>query len=523
MILAERAARDEERRARLTAEAAVAKAHADRIVLDLELERLRFQLAKARREAFGQSSEAGAKIGQLELALEDIEETIATMQATGEMAAEDIAIDAFTRRKPARRPLPAHLRRVRQVYPSPLACPCCAGRLHKLGEDITETLERIPASWYVIQHVREKFSCRSCEAVTQPPAPSHPIARGRAGPMLLAEIAYGKFCMHLPLHRQSRAFEREGIDIDVSTMADWMGAVSVALKPMAEIIEAHVLAGQRLHVDDTPVPVLAKGKTKTGRLWAVVRDDQPFGGVDPPAAFYIYSPDRGGAHPEAFLVTWSGIMQADAYAGFNRLYEPGRSPGPIIEAGCWAHWRRKFYELAELKKAPVAIEAVKRIDAIFTIERTINGALPSTRQTMREQTIKPLLDDLIAWLRTQRGTLSSKSDTAKAIDYGLKRITAFSRFLGDGRICLSNNAAERAMRCVAMRESLCTPSSSICKHWKRVRIDNATRATFPGHRRFHLLRREVVGPDLMRCAGNNLHGMKDARFDQASYRMVCNA
>ena len=449
MILAERAARDVERDARLTAEAAVAKAHTDRIVLDLELERLRFQLAKARREAFGQSSEAGARIGQFELALEDIEETLAAIEAADEMAT-DTPVAAFARRKPARRPLPAHLPRVQQVYPSPSACPCCAGRLHKLGEDITESLERVPASWYVIQHVREKFSCRSCEAITQPPAPSHPIARGRAGPVLLAEIATAKFCLHLPLHRQSRSFAREGVEIDVSTMADWMGAVSVALKPMVDIIEAYVLGAQRLHVDDTPVPVLAKSKTKTGRLWTAVRDDRPFGGADPPAAFYVYSPDRGGVHPEAFLRTWSGIMQADAYAGFNRLYEPGRLPGTIVEAGCWAHWRRKFYEIAALKKAPIAVEAVTRIDAIFAIDRTVNGSTPSERQAVRDQTIRPLIDALVTWLTGQRRALSPKSETAKAMDYGLKRLPAFTRFLDDGRICLSNNAAERAMRCVAI-------------------------------------------------------------------------
>ena len=365
MILAERAARDVECTARLAAEAAVAQAHTDRIVLDLELERLRFQLAKARREAFGQSSEAGARIGQFELALEDIEVTLAAMEAADTTATPVTTVDGFTRRKPARRPLPDHLPRVRQVYPSPSACLCCGCRLHKLGEDMTESLERVPASWFVIHHVREKFSCRACEAITQPPAPSHPIARGRAGPVLLAEIAFGKFCLHLPLHRQSRTFAREGVEIDVSTMADWMGgagqrlrqaklsgvtgggAVSVALKPMVEVIEAHVLAAQRLHVDNTPVPVLAKGgaaqgprqaklggvgsggKTKTGRLWTVVRDDRPFGGADPPAAFYVYSPDRTGVHPEAFLRTCSGIMQADAYAGFGKLYEPGRLPGTI--------------------------------------------------------------------------------------------------------------------------------------------------------------------------------------------------
>ena len=221
MILAERAAWGVERTARLSAEAAVVKARADCIVLDLELERLRFQLAKARRTAFGQSSEAGTRIGQFELALEDVEVTLAAMRANDEIAAPATPAGAFTRRKPARRPLPEHLPRVRQVYPSPLACPCCAGRLHKLGEDVTESLERVPASWFVIQHVREKFSCRACDAITQPPAPSHPIARGRAGAVLLAEIAFGKFCLHLPLHRQSRAFAREGVEIDVSTSRRW--------------------------------------------------------------------------------------------------------------------------------------------------------------------------------------------------------------------------------------------------------------------------------------------------------------
>jgi transposase len=450
MILAEREAMAAERAARTAAEAAVLQARKDRIVLDLELDRLRFQLAKARRAMFGQSSEHGSKIGQFELALEDIEETIGAAEATAEKEAAKTTVAAFERRKPARRPLPDHLPRERHVYPSLSACACCGGKLHKLGEDITESLERVPARWFVLQHVREKFSCNACDTITQPPAPSHPIARGRAGPVLLAEIAFAKFGLHLPLHRQSVTFAREGVPIDVSTLADWMGAISVTLQPLVDIIQAYVLAAMRLHVDDTPVPVLAKGKTKTGRLWTVVRDDKPFGGADPPAAFYIYSPDRGGVHPQAFLKTWSGIMQADAFAGFNALYETGRSPGPILEAGCWAHWRRKFHELAKLQKAPLAMEAVTRIDAIFARERTINGLAPEARLAVRTEAIAPLVDDLAAWLRRHRGTLSSKAETAKAMDYALKRWPAFTRFLGDGRICLTNNAAERAIRCIAV-------------------------------------------------------------------------
>src|SRR5205823_1305894 len=280
---------------------------------------------------------------------------------------------AFERRKPARRPLPAHLPRERIVYPAPSTCPCCGdSRLRKIGEDVTETLELIPRQWKVIQHVREKFSCRSCEAITQPPAPSHPIARGRAGPGLLAQILFAKYGAHLPLHRQSVIYAREGVTLDVSTLADWVGQAAATLMPLVERIRAHVFAAARLHADDTPVPVLAKGKTRTGRFWTYVRDDRPFAGPDPPAAAFFYSGDRGGEHSERHLAGYAGLMQADAYAGFNRLYAADRKPSPIVEAACWSHARR-FYELAQLKKAPIALEAVQRIDALFAIEREING------------------------------------------------------------------------------------------------------------------------------------------------------
>ncbi len=314
MILAERAAR-------LSAES-------DRRSLDIEIERLKLEIARLKRERYGQSAERGARIEQLELALEDLEETAAAIEA----AASDTP-PAQSRRKPARRPLPDHLPRIRVVEPAPSACPCCGGALHKLGEDVTETLERIPAQWRVIQHVREKFSCRTCQAITQPPAPFHAIARGRAGAGLLAEVVFNKFGLHLPLHRQSGRFAAEGVEVDVSTLADWVGAVSVALQPLVAAITDHARAGPRVHVDDTPVPVLAKGKTKTGRLWTMVRDDRPFGGADPPAAAYFYSPDRGGEHAETLLAGFSGIMQADAFSGFNRLY----GKGAIVEAACWAH------------------------------------------------------------------------------------------------------------------------------------------------------------------------------------------
>ena len=438
MLMAERAAR--------TAAQAEAQARA------LEIEKLKFAIAKLRHERFGASSERATRlIDQLELQLADLEETAAESEvALAAAPGAAVTVPGFTRRKPARRPLPEHLPRERVVYPGPSACPCCGGVLRKLGEDVTESLEHVPGHWKVIQHVREKFSCRSCEAISQPPAPSHPIARGRAGPNLLAHVLFSKYGLHLPLNRQSAAYAREGIELDVSTLADWVGAAAATLMPLVEAIRAHVLAADRIHADDTTVPVLAKGKTYTGRLWTYVRDDRPFGGPDPPAACFFYSRDRSGEHPERHLATYAGLMQADAYAGFNRLYEASRKPGPIVEAACWSHARRKLYELAQLKKAPIAIEAVNRIDALFAIEREINGASPERRLTVRDQRSRPLLAELESYLRQQRTKLSSKGETAKAINYSLKRWPALSRFLDDGRICLSNNAAERALRGIAV-------------------------------------------------------------------------
>jgi transposase len=322
--------------------------------------------------------------------------------------------------------------------------------LRKLGEDITETLELVPAQWKVIQHVREKFSCRRCEAITQAPAPSHPIARGRAGPQLLAQVLFAKYRAHLPLNRQSDIYANEGVDLDTSTLADWVGACAATLMPLVDQIRDHVFAAERIHADDTTVPVLARGKTRTGRLWVYVRDDKPFSGRAASAAMFYYSPDRGGEHPEKHLVDYSGLMQADAYAGFNALYIAGRKPGPIIEAACWAHGRRKLFELAELQKAPIAIEAVRRIDQLFAIEREINGVSPDPRVAVRAQRSKPLVDDLESWMRQERRRLSSQSPLAKAMDYSLKRWEALTRFLDDGRICMTNNAAERAVRGIAM-------------------------------------------------------------------------
>jgi transposase len=302
----------------------------------------------------------------------------------------------------------------------------------------------------VVEHVREKVSCRCCEAVSQPPAPSHPIARGRAGPNLLALVLAAKYGQHLPLTRQSAVYAREGVEIDVSTLADWVGAAAASLMPLVEAIRAHVFAAERLHGDDTTVPVLAKERTRIGRLWVYVRDDRPFAGPAPPAAAFFYSADREGIHPERHLAGFTGILQADAYAGFNRLYAPGREPGPIPEAACWAHARRKLYELAATAKAPVAAEAVRRIDRLFAVERDIAGLSTEVRLAVRRERSAPILADLEPWLRQQQERLSRKSEVGKAIAYTTRRWEALTRFMGDGRICMSNNAAERALRGVAV-------------------------------------------------------------------------
>jgi transposase len=446
-IAALRAALAAEQLARREAEARASGAEA--MVAHLKL-----LIARLKRDKYGASSERGRKlIDQLELELGELV-AAASEDAT---KAEDAAKtergrrpDQPARGQPVRAPLPAHLPRERVVLPAPTACPCCGGKLSKLGEDTTETLEIEPVKWKVIQTVRERFSCRSCETITQPPAPFHPIARGRAGPNLLAMILEAKFGQHQPLNRQSEAYAFQGVELSVSTIADWVGTCTANLVPLMALIDAHVLAAARLHGDDTTVPVLARGKTITGRVWTYVRDDRPWGGTDPPAAMFRYARDRTAEHPNRHLAGYAGILQADAYAGYNALYEAGRKPGPLTEAACWAHGRRKLFELAELQRAPLAIEAVRRIDAIFDAERAINGLPAEERLAARRQHIAPLVTDLETWMKENRGKLSRHNSVAKAMDYMLTRWEAFTRFLNDGRICLTNNAAERALRGIAL-------------------------------------------------------------------------
>ncbi|ANL33253.1 IS66 family transposase [Rhizobium phaseoli] len=461
-------AQERARRVAAEAEAATAKAEAasaKALVSHSEalIARLKLEIDKVRRALYGSRSERKARLlEQMELQLEELEADASEDELAAEIAAKASAVKAFERKRPSRKPFPEHLPRERVVIAAPTNCACCGSvKLSKLGEDITETLEVIPRQWKVIQTVREKFTCRECEKITQSPAPFHVTPRGFAGPNLLAMILFEKFAQHQPLNRQSERYAREGVDLSLSTLADQVGACAAALKPIHSLIEAHVLAAERLHGDDTTVPILAKGKTDTGRIWTYVRDDRPFGGLSPPAALYYASRDRRQEHPERHLKTFNGILQADAYGGYNPLFKVDRDPNPLRQAFCWAHSRRKFFVLADIAAnakrgknaapiSPMALEAVKRIDGLFDIEREINGLTADQRLERRRRDSLPLVDDLQVWLQTERAKLSRSSPVAEAIDYMLKRWDGFTSFLQDGRICLTNNAAERALRGFAL-------------------------------------------------------------------------
>jgi transposase len=470
MILAERAARVQAEAAAAlaqgkaaTAEAKAASALANLSSREALIAHLKLEIEKLRRSLYGTRSERKARLlEQMELQLEDLEAAATEDDLKAQKTGQTRDVASSVRRHPSRKPFPEHLPRERVVIAAPEKCPCCGSmKLSKLGEDITETLEVIPRQWKVVQTVREKFSCRDCEKITQPPAPFHVTPRGFAGPNLLAMILFEKFGQHQPLNRQSERYAREGIDLSVSTLADQVGACTSVLQPLHELIEAHVLGAERLHGDDTTVPILAKIKTVTGHIWTYIRDDRPFGGRAPPAALYYASRDRRQEHPERHLRGFTGILQADAYSGYNGLYHPSRVPSAISPALCWSHARRQFFELADIaanarrgKKAPaispVALEAVKRIDALFDIERAINGLSADERLRVRQEQSRPLVNALETWLREERSRLSRSASVAKPIDYLLRRWDRFTPFLADGRICLTNNAAERALRGFAL-------------------------------------------------------------------------
>jgi transposase len=419
---------------------------------DREIEHLKLLLAKLHRMQFGRKSEKLARqIEQLELRLEELESNGSEPEPKTPEPPPTTPSSIPPATKPRGRALPAHLpRETRRHEPKETVCPEpeCQGDLRKLGEDVTEVLEYVPGRFRVIRHVRTKLACTKCDCIVQVEAPSRPIERGFAGPGLLAHVLVSKYGDHLPLYRQSEIYARQGVGLERSTLADWVGGSSKLLAPLVEVLRRYVMSADKLHADDTPVPVLApgQGKTKTGRLWTYVRDDRPAGNEAAPAVWFAYSPDRKGEHPEQHLEKFRGILQADAYAGFNQLY----ASGLILWAACWAHVRRHFYDLDQAHASPVAQEALLRIGALFEIEEKIRGKPPEERRAMRQAESKPLLDSLRQWFEATLSKLSRKSETTAAIRYALSRWDALVRFLDDGRIEMDNNAAERSLRGVAL-------------------------------------------------------------------------
>jgi transposase len=409
-----------------------------------EIDHLKLQIARLRRMQFGRKSEKlDHQIEQLELQLEDLQ--AADAEAEREMPATYPA----PRQRAPRKPLPDHLPRDEKVHlPPGDACQACGGALRKLGEDVAEQLEFVPASFRVIRHVRPKLACTYCDAIVQAPAPSRPIVRGIAGPGLLAHVLVAKFADHIPLYRQSVIYAREGVDLERALLANWVGSASALLRPLVDAIRRHVLAASKLHADDTPISVLSpgSGKTKTARLWTYVRDHRLAGDTTPPAVWFAYTPDRKGIHPQTHLAKFEGVLQADAYAGFNALFEDGT----IHEAACWAHARRKFYDLHVARPTALTAEALRRIAELYVIEAGIRGKPPDERRQIRQARARPLADDLEHWLRNTLDTLSRKSDTAAAILYALKLWPALLRYCDNGAIEIDNSAAERALRGVAI-------------------------------------------------------------------------
>jgi transposase len=412
----------------------------------LEIEKLKVQLMRLRRMRFGRSSEKlGREIAQLELALEELE-TAATEAPEPPASVE--APETAEKQRPARRALPDHLPRETVEHAPAASCPVCGGAVRTLGADRSEVLEYVPGRFKLVEHVRPKVACRGCEAIHQAPPPALPIERGRPGPGLLAHVLIGKYGHHLPLYRQAEIYAREGVALGRSTLAGWVGRAAFELQPVIEAIRRHVLAADKIHGDDTPVPVLAPGtgKTATGRLWVYVGDDRPWAGAAPPAVLYRYSADRKGEHPQGHLRDFRGTLQADGYAGFNALYERGG----LSEVACWAHVRRKFFDLHAAHGTPLAKEALDRIGALYATEDAARGRPADERRRLRQIRAGPLLDALEGWLRATLPKLSGRSELAAAIRYALNRWTALTRYRDDGRLEIDNNIAERAIRGIAL-------------------------------------------------------------------------
>jgi transposase len=437
LVAVQREALDAAQRAREAAEHAL-------LSRDLMIEKLKIQIARLRRMHFGRSSEKlGSEIAQLELALEEME--------TAEAERAPRAPSPARERKVADRSLPSHLPREEIVHlPSGggCACPACGGQLRRLGQDADEVLDLDPVVYKVIRHVRPKFSCRVCETIVQAPAPDKPIARGKASFRVVAHVIVSKFDHHLPLYRQAEMMAAQGIDIDRSTLAGWTGQGAALLDPIVARIKETVLASDKLHTDDTPVPMLdpGSGKTKTARLWVHAVDDRAHGGPTKPAVWFAFTTDRRAEHPKAMLKDFRGHLQADAYAGYDDLYRTGR----VVEVACWGHARRKIFDLHETKPTAVTSELLERIGGLYAVEEKVRGQPPDARRAARQAQSRPQLKDLKTRMEAIRARLSAKSALAIAITYALKRWIALTRYCDDGRLEIDNLIAERAIRGVAI-------------------------------------------------------------------------
>lgn len=413
----------------------------------LEVEQLKLLIAKLQRMQFGRKSEKiDRQIEKLECRLEDLLAEEGVVDAQPEAEAVEPAVK---RSASARQLLPLELPREERILePIDLACPQCGGNLKPLGEDISEQLEIVSSAFKVIRHIRRKKACACCDCIVQVPAASRPILRGVAGPGLLAHILVSKFADHQPLYRQSVIYARQGVEIDRSSMGRWVGATASLMQPLVDALRRHVMAGAKLHADDTPVPVLAAGhgQTKTARLWTYVRDDRNWASSVPPAVWFAFTPDRKGIHPQTHLADFAGILQADAYAGFNLIYEGGR----VREAACWAHARRKFHDLHVTHATASTTEALRRIGELYVIEAQVRGKPPDLRRQIRQEQALPLLNAFESWLRDRLPTLSAKSDTTRAINYALNQWQALLLYCDDGMAEIDNNAAERALRAIAL-------------------------------------------------------------------------
>src|SRR4051795_2951770 len=442
----------------------------ERNAAQAEIEKLRLLIRQLQRGQFGRRSER-LDPDQLQLGLEDLEQAVAAAEAAQEAASKS----SDTPRPPRVRrrnlgALPAHLPRIEVLLDvEDKSCPCCGGTLHAIGEDTSEMLDIVPAQLRVRVIRRPRYACRACEeAVVQAPAPERPVTGGMATEALLAHVLVAKYGDFLPLYRQAGIFARQGIELDRSTLCDWVGRACWWLEPLWQLLRRHVMSSTRIFADDTRLPVLdpGRGRTKTGCLWGYAIDDRPWNGSTPPAVVYLYAEDRKGEHPAAHLAGFQGVLQVDGYSGFKSLLA-GRPPDQIKLAFCWAHCRRGFYEIHQSTGSPLAAEALRRIGELYKVEAEIRGRSAEERRTLRQERSKPIVEALHAWLTVQLERVSGRSTLAEAIRYALRHWPGLVLFLEDGRIELDTNVIERAIRPIALgrKNALFAGSDGGACHW----------------------------------------------------------